>query len=265
MEEAATNEDSDFDMYSLGGINEEEMNQLLATAAESTAAQVLPSSVVHKMDQDSRSAESFDSQLQFLSPATSPGGTSKSEFSEPDLLDEDVDWNLVTACADEAAPSSRTKSLGEDSRPQTTSAPSDPAPFVRPSFPVKVRDRSVVVGLSSATMMRICFRIGEMLNAFAKCTREKQDVVLELFARRLGGVIDGHSSAFLGPSGKNKLCRCVCRLSYDSKAAIGRTASILSIRETDWDEVQWALRMVARNAASDSGGSCEEGMLSSGI
>ncbi|TIC97487.1 hypothetical protein CH35J_006617 [Colletotrichum higginsianum] len=183
MAEAATNEDSDSDMYSLGGIDEDEMNQLLATAAVAKAAQVPPSSVVHKMDQDSRSAESFDSQLQFSSPATSPGGTSKSEFSEPDLLDEDVDWNLVTACADEAAPSSRTKSLGEDSRPQTTSAPSDPAPFVRPSFPVKVRDRSVVVGLSSATMMRTCFRIGEMLNAFAKCAREKQDVVLELFAR----------------------------------------------------------------------------------
>ncbi|OBR03478.1 Sequence orphan [Colletotrichum higginsianum IMI 349063] len=121
-------------------------------------------------------------------------------------------------------------------------------------------------------MMRICFRIGEMLNAFTKCARERQDVVLELFARWLGSVVDGHSSvvdghssAFLGPSGKNKLCRCVCRLSYDSKAAIGRTASILSIRETDWDEIQWALRMVARDAASDGGGSCEEGMLSSGI
>ncbi|WQF81255.1 hypothetical protein CDEST_06269 [Colletotrichum destructivum] len=99
MEEAATNEDSDSDMYSLGGIDEEEMNQLLATTAAAEAAQVPPSSVVHKMDQDSRSAESFDSQLQFSSPATSPGGTSKSEFSEPDLLDEDVDWNLVTACA----------------------------------------------------------------------------------------------------------------------------------------------------------------------
>ncbi|GJD02180.1 hypothetical protein ColKHC_11005 [Colletotrichum higginsianum] len=32
-------------------------------------------------------------------------------------------------------------------------------------------------------MMRICFRIGEMLNAFTKCARERQDVVLELFAR----------------------------------------------------------------------------------
>ncbi|CCF40311.1 hypothetical protein CH063_02324 [Colletotrichum higginsianum] len=145
MAEAATNEDSDSDMYSLGGIDEDEMNQLLATAAVAKAAQVPPSSMVHKMDQDSRSAESFDSQLQFSSPATSPGGASKIESLEPDLLDEDVDWDLVTACADEAAPSSRTKSLGGGSLPQTTSAPSDPAPFVRPSFPGKVRDRSVVV------------------------------------------------------------------------------------------------------------------------
>ncbi|TKW56824.1 hypothetical protein CTA1_6351 [Colletotrichum tanaceti] len=183
MTEAAMNEDGDSDMYSLGDIDEEEMTQLLATAAEATTSQVPPSSVMHRIDQDLRAAESFDSQLQFSSPATSPGGTSKVECSEPDLLDEDVDWNLVTACANEAAPSSRTQSLGEDSHPQPTSAPSDPAPFVRPSFPVKVRDRSVVAGISSATMMRTCFRIGEMLNAFAQCSREKQDVVLELFAR----------------------------------------------------------------------------------
>ncbi|GKT94292.1 hypothetical protein Ct61P_12142 [Colletotrichum tofieldiae] len=267
------------DNYSLEDSDEEEMAQLLV-AVDGSPAQAPPSSVIRKMDQDSRAAESFDSKLQFSSPDASHCDASKHAFSEPDLLDEDVDWDLVTACAKEATSSPRDKSHIEAARTHTTNAPSVPAPIMR--------DRSVVVGLSSATVMRTCFRIGELLNTHAKCTREKQDVVLELFAKvnysnretsakvqhfqlrdlftdkqpflsgafrgwKHNSPIDHHTRAFLGPSAEKKLCRCVCRLSENKKAAIGRSATILSIRETTWDEVQWALRLVARDAAPGSG------------
>ncbi|OHW99072.1 hypothetical protein CSPAE12_02273 [Colletotrichum incanum] len=294
QEEEVTVKASGPDDYCLEDSDEEEMAQLLAVV-DGSPAHIPPSNMAWNMDQDSRAAESFDSKLQFSTPYVNHCETSKDAFSEPDLLDEDVDWDVVTACAKEATSSTREHYLVEAARMHTTNALSVPNPIVKPPFPPKMRDRSVVVGLSSATMMRTCFRIGELLNAHAKCTREKQDVALELFARvnysnretsakvqhfqlrdlftdkqpflsgafrgwKLNGPVDHHSSAFLGPNGKNKLCRCVCKLSEDKKAAIGRSATILSIRQTTWDEVQWGLRLVSRDAASGNNGH-DEGMI----
>ncbi|KXH34588.1 hypothetical protein CSIM01_11812 [Colletotrichum simmondsii] len=234
-------------------------------------------------------ASSFDSKLQFSEPDTNTSEASKTDLTEPDLLDDDVDWELVTKCAATAAGASQDHEAEMSIRGNTQESPeehSSPAPLVRPPFPDKVRDRSVVVGLSSTIMMRTCFRVGELLNTQAKCSREKQDVFFEFFARvvysnrenvarvqhvqlrdlftdrqpflsgvfrgwKNGGTVDDQSKVFLGPDGMNKLCRCLCKVSEDKKAAIGRSATLLSIRETTWDEVQWAMRIVARDATSD--------------
>ncbi|KAF6814207.1 hypothetical protein CMUS01_12695 [Colletotrichum musicola] len=177
-----------------------------------------------------------------------------------------------------------------DAEPTTSATTLSPnsTPIVRPPFPACIRDRSVVVGLSTTVLMRTCFRVGELLNTHAKCAREKQDVVMELFARvayssresaaktqhfqlrdlytdhqpflsgvfkdwKSGSSIDEETKALTGHGGKDKLCRCVCKMTDDKKTATGRSAQILSIRETTWDEVHEALRIVSRDAGSENG------------
>ncbi|KAK1989792.1 hypothetical protein LX36DRAFT_648799 [Colletotrichum falcatum] len=292
LNQAVQDEDNDtdhgtLDEYSIGHSDEEDMVMLLASA-DSSPSKLSASSVAQNIDQVPRSTEGFDSKLRSPSPDPSHDETSKAHFSEPDFLDEDIDWDIITACAEDATSSPGTKMLVEAAAIQPSSAPSSPTPIIRPPFPPKVRDRSVVGGLSSTTMMRTCFRIGELLNAHAKCAREKQDVVVELFARvkhssrettarvqhfqlrdlftdrqpflsgalrdwKLNSSHDHHSRSFLGPSGENKLCRCVCKLLEVKGTSIGRSAIIMSIRETAWDEIYWSLRTVARDAPSDSG------------
>ena len=62
--------------------------------------------------------------------------------------------------------------------------PNDNAiPFIRPPFPKAVRDRSPILGLNNRTVLRVCFRIGEALNAAAKASRTNVDAVIELYAR----------------------------------------------------------------------------------
>ncbi|KAK1579167.1 uncharacterized protein LY79DRAFT_523132 [Colletotrichum navitas] len=279
-------EDGTLDEYSIGDSDEEDMAMLLAPA-DGSPSKLSPSNFAPTIDQGPRSIGSFDLKLHSSSSDVSRDEASKINFSEPDLLDEDIDWDTITACEKDAIWSPETGMPVDGASMQQASSPSSPTPIIRPPVPPKMRDRSVVVGLSSTTMMRTCFRIGELLNAHAKCTREKQDVVLELFARvrcstretttrvqhfnlrdlftdrqpflsgtfkdwKLNSSLDHDSRSFLGPSGEKKLCRCVCKLSNATDTAIGRSAMILSIRETTWDEIFWALRIVARDAPSNS-------------
>ena len=58
-------------------------------------------------------------------------------------------------------------------------------PIVRPSFPAVVRDRSPIIGLSSNTLLRTCFRIGEVVNQSHQTLRSGQNVIFELYARVL--------------------------------------------------------------------------------
>ena len=60
-----------------------------------------------------------------------------------------------------------------------------PRPIVRPHFPSQVRDRSPIIGLSSYTVLRTCFRIGEAINAGCHAGRHGKDVLIELYARVL--------------------------------------------------------------------------------
>ncbi|KAK2020605.1 hypothetical protein LX32DRAFT_733931 [Colletotrichum zoysiae] len=284
-----TMEDDTLDEYSIDGSDIEDMVMLLASA-DASPSKPSPSPLHQNIDQAPMSTGSFDPKFHSSCSEASHDEASRINFSEPDFLDEDIDWDTVAACAKHTTSSPKTKILAEAASMQEATSPPGPTPITRPPFPRKMRDRSVVVGLSSMTVIRTCFRIGELLNTHAKCTREKQDVVLELFARvghssrettarvqhfklldlftdrqpflsgalrnwKLNSSLDHHTRCFLGPSGENKLCRCVCRLSNSKETTIGRTAIILSIREMDWDEIYWALRVVARDAPSDSASS----------
>ncbi|KAI8277531.1 hypothetical protein K4K59_009471 [Colletotrichum sp. SAR11_240] len=277
------------DDYGLDDSDDEDMMQLVEASGDN-ASRIPPSSVT-QMDGESRSTKSYDSRLQHSTPAQSQHADLKNMFEEPDLLDEDVDWDLVTACATKATMTpAEAKHTGIVS--PKPSASSDMTPITRPPFPKKTRDRSVVVGLSTTIILRTCFRIGELLNAHTKCARDKQDVVMELFARirnssrestsktqhfelkdlftdrkpflygafkdwKSGGLVDSQTQALVGRDWKDKLCRCICKLVEDKKSPIGRSAQILSISETTWDDVHFALRIVTRDPGSEDGFSPE--------
>lgn len=145
-------------------------------------------------------------------------------------------------------------------------------PFIRPVFPEPVRDRSPVLGLTSKTLLRTCFRIGEALNAGSTALRTRKDAVIELYARvsyseRPAGGVKQHfhfadifspdkppflkgtyglwkgvaiwdldSKVFLGEKGKGKMARVVGRIGREEKTR-GLEMTVLSIWEADWEDV----------------------------
>ncbi|KAL8672854.1 MAG: hypothetical protein Q9168_002692 [Polycauliona sp. 1 TL-2023] len=147
-----------------------------------------------------------------------------------------------------------------------------PIPFMRPVFPQPIRDRSHVLGLSSRTVLRTCFRIGEALNAGSDAIRTRKDAVIELYARvsyseRPTGSVkqrfqfadifspdkppflkgtyglwkgvsiwDQDSNVFLGEKGKGKMARVVGRIGREEKSR-GLEMTVLSIWEVDWEDV----------------------------
>ncbi|KAI9718777.1 MAG: hypothetical protein M1812_003951 [Candelaria pacifica] len=151
-------------------------------------------------------------------------------------------------------------------------------PFVRPSFPKRVRDRSPVLGLSSKTLLRTCFRVGEALQAGCAAARNSQDVIVELYARVtfsyreaegrkqhfqfsdlyhdrppfLNGIYEGwrgvglweyDSSLFLGEEGKGRTCRCVGRIKW-AKETKGWILLVMNIWADVWDDVAFVKGIV---------------------
>ncbi|MCJ1239109.1 hypothetical protein MMC14_007102 [Varicellaria rhodocarpa] len=150
-----------------------------------------------------------------------------------------------------------------------------PIPFARPAFPIAVRDRSPIVGLSRAPSLRLCFRIGEALNAGCAGARHNIDIVIELYARVtyserdsdgikqhfqfadlftserppfLNGsysvwkgveLWDHDSKAFLGAKGIGKIARIVGKIKRDDKNKSWKLM-ILSIWKATWDDVNYA-------------------------
>ncbi|KAI1768573.1 hypothetical protein GGR53DRAFT_477479 [Hypoxylon sp. FL1150] len=293
------------DEYPIGDdLMEEDIISLVDVALDVQETQLPPSSVTQAWDHDSRSAAEYDPTLQYSSPSDSleplkgpqaTGSIEKLDVDWNDLLDDEVDWNMVYALANQipkrvstddsqltrrpfsveqvpcAATPIRHNSSGEDDIPLK--------PFSRPSFPEKVRDRPVVPGLSSNAMLRTCFRIGEMINQAVHCLTHQQEVVFELFARvtyssreslakrqhfqfgdlfkdqqpypggtltnwRAGSPIDRQSETFLDEVSKRKLCRCLCKPKRDRANEVGFTLTVLSIREADWAQIEWAKRVV---------------------
>ena len=152
-------------------------------------------------------------------------------------------------------------------------------PFARPDFPILTRDRSPITGVSTQTVLRVCFRIGEMFKEGARCEAMKQDAVIELFARvtsssreastnkqhfqfadlwhdrppfpngilfnyRTSGLVESESKALLDAD-EGTLARCLGRLKRDSKSETGWMLHIANIRMTDWEEIRWTRRILS--------------------
>ncbi|KAH9907498.1 hypothetical protein F4778DRAFT_722197 [Xylariomycetidae sp. FL2044] len=276
----------------------EDLASLLDTTNQPVAERHIPSSsVAQAWDHDSRSARDFDPSLQHSSPRPPEESTvmkKQPSFSQEELLDDEVDWNAVFSVINElpkdpslvASPEMADQPGVQDHDPQSlvkeshrTEGSLPLKPFARPPFPDKVRDRSAVPGLSSSTVLRTCFRIGEMMNQAARCHNHQQDVVFELYARvtyskreslarvqhfqfadlfkdqqpyptgtlsgwRVKSQLDRHSSSFLTTENATKLCRCMCKPKRDPKAAMGWFFVVLDVRETDWAQIRWAKMMI---------------------
>ncbi|KAL7622238.1 hypothetical protein AAE478_007741 [Parahypoxylon ruwenzoriense] len=315
---ADTTIDFDDDYPLDDGLMEEDMACLLHRGLGHTQeTRIPPSSVTIDWGHDSRSALEYDPTLKYSSPLSSSEKASRVQKGpqlvdvaggpgdvQEDLLDEDVDWNVVYAMTDVIPGDPSLAGLRETARPSPSvritcaGAPSETdrdiegvaplGPFPRPPFPEKVGDLSTVIGLSSNTVLRTCFRIGEMINQSVRCLSHQQEVVFELFARvtysnrenlerkqhfqfvdlfkdqqpypagilvgwRVGSQDDRQSSAFLNIKAKPKLCRCVCRPRREPKAATGLIFAILAIREVGWAQVRRAKKILCGD--SDENGS----------
>lgn len=150
--------------------------------------------------------------------------------------------------------------------------------FARPEFPMLVRDRCPVDGLTAKTFLRVCFRIGEMLKEGGRCNALGQNAIIELFARvtfssrefsttkqhfQFGDLfhdrppfakgvlanfnstklVDAESRGFM-ESGESLMARCLGTLKKDLKNG-GWLLHIINIRVTDWEEIRWTKRIVS--------------------
>jgi hypothetical protein len=146
--------------------------------------------------------------------------------------------------------------------------------FARPEFPSRVRDRSLINGVSSNIILRTCFRIGEALREGKRCEKNGQDAVIELFARvassskdaskpkllfhfadmfsnpvrllpaelencKISYLQETESKMLLNVDGSPPMVRCLGRLKKTIAGRPGWMFHILNIRATDWEEVRW--------------------------
>ncbi|ELR05687.1 hypothetical protein GMDG_07530 [Pseudogymnoascus destructans 20631-21] len=160
-------------------------------------------------------------------------------------------------------------------------------PFARSPFPEKLSAGSVIPGLTTFTILRTCFRIGECIRAGSFCNRLNQDVIIELFCRvtfssrgdgthkqifqfadifhngppfvngvlanyRISALQERESRELLaGNIEEPGMVRCLGRL----KAQVGGTGLVLhldNIRKSDWEEVRWTRRIVGVQEARDT-------------
>lgn len=152
-------------------------------------------------------------------------------------------------------------------------------PFVRPNFPALTPDRCPIVGVSTHSFLRVCFRVGEMFKEGGKCSALGQDAVIELFAKvifssreagtirqifqfgdiffdkppiangilmnyKITGLAESESKIFVGKN-QGMMARCLGRLKRDKQTASGWLLHIITIRETDWEEIRWTKRIVS--------------------
>lgn len=152
----------------------------------------------------------------------------------------------------------------------------DALPFMRPPFPKAVRDRSPILGFTNRTVLRVCFRIGEALNAAAVASRTNIDAIIELYARVVSssreasggykqsflfgdiftdkppylsgtytfwkGVVvwDNDSKELVGEQGRGKMVRVLGRMKKKEpgqETGPGVEMVVLSIWEVDWEDV----------------------------
>ncbi|KAK4984159.1 hypothetical protein LTR66_008589 [Elasticomyces elasticus] len=145
-------------------------------------------------------------------------------------------------------------------------------PIVRSPFPIAIRDRSPIIGLSASTVSRTCFRVGEALNVGCAAVRNNRSTIIELYARVtssfrepesvrqhfvfadlyhtrppfLIGVYevwkgvelwDFDSARFLDSNEDGRLCRCIGRMKRDGT---NWKLSVLNIWEASWEDIEYA-------------------------
>ncbi|KAF2870307.1 hypothetical protein BDV95DRAFT_496577, partial [Massariosphaeria phaeospora] len=141
-------------------------------------------------------------------------------------------------------------------------------PIIRPPFPSPVRDRSPIVGLSSDTRLRTCFRIGEAINTGHLALRHGENILLELYAKVHSSERDDLKQHFVFrdlfhskppflkatydaaiwmsvelynyDSGRllqdGRMCRCIGKMKREGN---GYVLTVLNIWETTWDDISW--------------------------
>jgi hypothetical protein len=146
-------------------------------------------------------------------------------------------------------------------------------PIARSPFPSHVDDRSPIIGLTSCTLLRTCFRIGEAINQGSWASKSGKRVTVELYARvldstrddqqqhftlcdlyharpphikaRYNAVIWKHVPLFDYDSKRllqaGKMCRCIGTMKRDEKEW---TMTILNIWGATWEDIEWAKGVV---------------------
>lgn len=204
----------------------------------------------------------------------SPQGTSPATPAKRPLSPK-LQWlspKTYTPASSSRIPVSRT----EDPHLVPVNSTGDALPFMRPPFPKAVRDHSPILGFTNRTVLRICFRIGEALNAAAVASRENLDSIIELYTRvvsssreasggykqffqfgdlftdkppYLGGTYtfwkgvglwDNDSKELVGEQGRGKMARVLGRIKKKEPGqgqGPGVEMVVLSIWEVDWEDV----------------------------
>ena len=244
-------------------LSDEDEQVLIKLSAQDSQVQSLDSQVLDPHSPLSR-------KLQWNTPTYHKSSRSTSQLPK---LPEDS--------PDTPSPATLIRALPKSLRlqPLRSSPKDEHLPFARPAFPVAVRDRSPIVGLSRTTHLRLCFRIGEALNAGCAGARHNLDVIVELYARVnyserdsdgikqhfqfadlftserppfLNGSFsvwkgielwDYDSKAFLGNRGIGKIARIIGRIRRDEKTKSWKLV-ILSIWKATWDDVEYAKGIV---------------------
>jgi hypothetical protein len=79
-------------------------------------------------------------------------------------------------------------------------------PIIRPGYPAPIRDRSVLLGITPSTPLRICFRIGEAINVGVTCIRDNTEKVIELYARVTQSSRPHHNTPIPSSSSSSNYC-----------------------------------------------------------
>ncbi|KAK3381301.1 hypothetical protein B0H63DRAFT_524030 [Podospora didyma] len=286
----------EYDSYSLATSDEEEMAKLIDPVSPVTRQQHIPPSSVLRGLGTPSTIETFDPNLQRSPPTNTPSKMTQgcptsggSRGNEEELLDYDVDWDIILN-----SPPSLPKDpslFGSSNKDMIAAAPGEPTvgkefsssrppqsiqkPFVRPPFPQTMRDKSPVIGLSNSSMLRTCFRIGQLVNEGARCFSTQKDVTFELYARimsssrepfsrvqhfrfmdlfkeqlpyptgtltgwKMGSLLDRQCSVFLTGAQQQqtkRMCRCICKLKKEGKTE--KTELGWTISVLDIREVDW--------------------------
>ncbi|PVI02874.1 hypothetical protein DM02DRAFT_612679 [Periconia macrospinosa] len=174
---------------------------------------------------------------------------------------------------DEANPSGPQNHLRKFTSPVTPKTTADCAevdrkPIVRFPFPPPVCNRSPIIGLSPALLLRTCFRIGEAINQASHATKNRQRVMFELYARIMDSHRDEEKQDFIFCDlfhekpphlrgiysaaiwkdvdlyrydggrllTKDRMCRCIGEIKRDGKEWV---MTVSNIWEATWEDIEW--------------------------